>query len=168
MNVRQLLLLVLLLGFRHCGWCGTNVTLFAGQNQISTLNVNTGQVAKIVSGHLGLTSKIQVVLDGVGFDIRPVFEGTDPDVKLPFTIIGPATISLQAQAYRGLCTIELSNPDDSFLPNTAVVIPADSTGPVNIILESSADLVTWTAALPGTYGANTTNRFFRVRAQRTP
>jgi hypothetical protein len=32
------------------------------------------------------------------------------------------------------------------------------------VLESSQDLVNWVPALPGTYGASTTNRFFRVRA----
>jgi len=55
-------------------------------------------------------------------------------------------------------------------PTSAVVIPTDATGPVNVILESSTDLVTWTAANPGTYGASTTKRFFRVRAvnQSTP
>ena len=49
-------------------------------------------------------------------------------------------------------------------PTSAVVIPTDATGSVNVILESSTDLVTWTAANPGTYGASTTKRFFRVRA----
>ncbi|MEO8351716.1 MAG: hypothetical protein ABI680_08290, partial [Chthoniobacteraceae bacterium] len=49
-------------------------------------------------------------------------------------------------------------------PSNAVVIPADATDPVNIILESSIDLVTWTPALPGAYGGSTARRFFRVRA----
>jgi hypothetical protein len=49
-------------------------------------------------------------------------------------------------------------------PTSAVVIPTDATGPVNVILESSTDLVTWTQANPGTYGASTSKRFFRVRA----
>jgi hypothetical protein len=51
-------------------------------------------------------------------------------------------------------------------PSTAVVIPADQAGPVQIILESSTDLITWTAALPGSYGTSTEKRFFRVRAVR--
>jgi hypothetical protein len=50
------------------------------------------------------------------------------------------------------------------IPTSAVVIPTDATGPVDIILESSTDLVTWTQANPGTYGASTSKRFFRVRA----
>jgi hypothetical protein len=31
-------------------------------------------------------------------------------------------------------------------------------------MESSTDLVNWTPALPGLYGAATTNRFFRLRS----
>lgn len=46
-----------------------------------------------------------------------------------------------------------------------VVIPEDAGGDVEIILESSKDLVNWTAANPGTYNSETTDqRFFRVRA----
>lgn len=52
------------------------------------------------------------------------------------------------------------------IPTTSVVIPTDATGPVEIVLENSADLVNWTSALPGTYGASHTNRFFRLRAIR--
>lgn len=47
-----------------------------------------------------------------------------------------------------------------------VVIPADAGGPVTVILESSTDMITWTAATPGTYGTSTTKRFFRLRATR--
>jgi hypothetical protein len=50
-----------------------------------------------------------------------------------------------------------------------VVIPEDETGNVEIILESSKDLITWTAANPGIYDAATTEqRFFRVRAVNRP
>ncbi len=53
----------------------------------------------------------------------------------------------------------------NYIPADAIVIPASATGNVQIILESSPDLVNWTAANPGTYGASAgTNRFFGVRA----
>lgn len=53
----------------------------------------------------------------------------------------------------------------NYVPADAIVIPSSATGNVQIILESSPDLVNWTAASPGTYGAAAgTNRFFRVRA----
>jgi len=50
------------------------------------------------------------------------------------------------------------------IPQCAVVVPSDSTGPVEIKLESSVDLVSWNSATPGLYGASTEKRFFRVRA----
>lgn len=51
------------------------------------------------------------------------------------------------------------------IPLNTVVIPTDASGPVNIILESSVDLVNWTLASPGAYATSTSNRFFRVRAE---
>ena len=58
-----------------------------------------------------------------------------------------------------------ANVVSNYVPADAIVIPASATGSVQIILESSTDLVNWTAANPGTYGASSaTNRFFRVRA----
>ena len=71
--------------------------------------------------------------------------------------------------FPGLVTFTIaSSTDSSIIPANCVVIPSDATGPVQILLESSADLVSWTGALPGTYGASSTNRFFRVRAVATP
>ena len=57
-----------------------------------------------------------------------------------------------------------SGGSTSNLPSNTVVIPTDASGPVEIIMESSKDLVNWTRAEPGTYGADTPKRFFRVRA----
>jgi hypothetical protein len=102
--------------------------------------------------------------------------------NMPY-IIGPATLTLTAQARVSssqgfaatcqdnlICTISTNQPPQCntnyFIPNTGVVIPADAAGPVNIILESSVDLINWIPADPGTYGTTTTNRFFRVRATR--
>jgi len=84
-------------------------------------------------------------------------------------VSGPATITLGNPTYLGpvLCTL-VSTPVNqvNFTPNNAVVIPDDASGAVNIIMESSPDMVNWTPALPGTYGTTATNRFFRVRASR--
>ena len=53
----------------------------------------------------------------------------------------------------------------NYLPADCVVIPASATGTANIIMESSPDLVNWTAASPGQYSAASgSTRFFRVRA----
>lgn len=77
--------------------------------------------------------------------------------------VGPITLRAVG---RGVLTYRIESKEVQPLPSTSVVIPSDATGPVEIKLESSSDLVNWQDALPGIYGATTTNRFFRVRAIR--
>jgi hypothetical protein len=50
------------------------------------------------------------------------------------------------------------------IPSTSVVVPSNATGDVDVLLEQSNDMITWTQCLPGTYNASTQKRFFRVRA----
>ena len=85
-------------------------------------------------------------------------------------IRGPASFQLhwndesmdeRATAY---CTIEITSTDPEVTPSGAVVIPADASGPVEIVLESSSDMVSWVPTQPGLYGSSTEKRFFRVRA----
>jgi hypothetical protein len=52
----------------------------------------------------------------------------------------------------------------SLLPSNSIVIPDNTIGTVAVFLESSTDLVTWTAALPGDYSNTVSKRFFRIRA----
>jgi len=89
-------------------------------------------------------------------------------VNGPVTITGPAAIRARTTfffAQIGLLTfsIQRANSTASVVPSNAVVIPEDATGQYQVILESSTDLVTWTAANPGTYGGTTQKRFFRTR-----
>ena len=63
-------------------------------------------------------------------------------------------------------TAKITTEESYFTPQTGVVVPADDKGPVNIIMESSVDLVNWNEAQPGSYGTTTSNRFFRLKAVR--
>jgi len=74
----------------------------------------------------------------------------------------PATYSA-ILVYRLTSNLE-NGAQQSPFSGSAVVIPEDASGPVEIVLESSTDLVNWTPANPGTYGSSTEKRFFRVRA----
>jgi hypothetical protein len=89
-------------------------------------------------------------------------ESFNADV-FPMYVAGPQVLNSR---WGGWITYRLKDniSTTTTTPTSAVVIPTDATGPVNVILESSTDLVTWTQANPGTYGASTTKRFFRVRA----
>ena len=166
MNTKMILCLAMLLSFHRLAYSSTNLTLFVKGNTnnlpaVTNFNVSAGQTAKILyvapsAGSPGISYNGITILVDASANHLPV-------------IVGPATItldvSIQGPNYFSLCTIELSNPGETFVPSNAGVIPADSGGPVNIILESSSNLINWYPSLPGTYGANYTNRFFRVKAQ---
>ena len=51
------------------------------------------------------------------------------------------------------------------LSSSSVVVPSNANGDVDVLLEQSTDMITWTQCLPGTYNASTQKRFFRVRAE---
>lgn len=90
------------------------------------------------------------------------FHTSIPPVAVP-EIVGPCTLELYGGGYAAY-EITRASEGTSSLPSNSVVIPTDATGDVEIILESSTDLVNWTAAIAGTYGSSTEKRFFRVRA----
>jgi hypothetical protein len=145
----------------------------SGNGQTASLTVNTGELAKVVTANLYGPGRVSILLGTNRFDYtyflynQTVINGTQGAPA----VAGPATITLTCQNSGGVpvfCTIELVSPSEPFTPSNAVVIPADSGGPVNIVLESSTDLITWTPALPGTYGTSTEKRFFRVRGERAP
>jgi len=145
-------------------------------------NVPSNVVAQIVSAWClssapsgygyGITSWVTVDVAGTPAARGAYYPGSPYGTvtNLP-SVSGPATITLWATNWGAVntplsfCTIQTTS-STGFTPSTAVVIPSDGGGPVTIILESSVDLVNWTAAMPGTYGTTTSNRFFRVRAQR--
>ena len=123
--------------------------------------VPNGKLAEIVCGYGSI--KIFRQVDGI-YDGRFGFLQLDARSQFPYYVCGPCKIENNDNAV--LLTLRLKDniSTTTTTPTSAVVIPTDATGPVNVILESSTDLVTWTAANPGTYGASTTKRFFRVRA----
>ncbi len=57
-----------------------------------------------------------------------------------------------------------SDTSTSVTPSNTIVIPENASGTVEVVLESSVDLVDWTRANPGFYGSSTARRFFRLRA----
>ena len=86
----------------------------------------------------------------------------------PITLSGPATIRAKTSntgAEIDLVTLSVNraNSAENVVPANAVVIPEDASGQFQVILESSTDLLNWTAANPGTYGGSTERRFFRTR-----
>lgn len=130
-------------------------------NQVITVNSFIGYFGEAtISFYDGLKitmrcSQYGVVASGsapIVFNGSAVFTGVTNIVVDSFTEVAALTF-----------TVTTPTPQ-SMIPANAVVIPSDATGPVQIVLESSSDLINWTSSLPGTYGNTHSNRFFRVRA----
>jgi hypothetical protein len=81
---------------------------------------------------------------------------------------GPATLAYSTNASNNepflLTFKKYASRSTESTSATSVVIPTAATGDVDVKLEQSADNVTWTECLPGTYNSSTVKRFFRLRA----
>lgn len=116
-------------------------------------------------GEVSVLPRVQYILpDGSWTDLH--------EVEI---VVGPATLRVYEHSSIategsgwGMVTFgvlsKISVVSDPQNTSHAVVIPEDASGPVEIIMESSTDMITWTRANPGTYGASTEKRFFRLRA----
>jgi len=87
----------------------------------------------------------------------------------PFFIPGPLTILKNGNAtvlliYEVLDNLGTSSLTQAPTQGSSVVIPTSAVGDVDVKIEQSADNVTWTECLPGTYNSSTVKRFFRLRA----
>jgi len=157
------LILALLLASFVKSYAGDLTTVTIGGNDTPAIIVPDGKVLEIVSYHGSATYYIPgantVNLNAWGVPlIESYMNGTQ-------RFSGPGVLNYQS-ASPTLVTYRLVDnvSTTTTTPTSSVVIPTDAAGPIRIVLESSTDLVNWTEANPGTYGASSTKRFFRVRA----
>jgi hypothetical protein len=164
--------LVLLLTFKGESQTVQNVTLFAKDTNGVSFAVATNQLITIVGYNGNHAKAYGFAPNGIeGFPYMLVNVGGDI-FSSPESITGLTNITfkLDSSGEPSWMTLRVTNPNEvnvvsNYVPADAVVIPASATGNVQIILESSSDLVNWTSANPGIYGpSSATNRFFRVRA----
>jgi hypothetical protein len=162
------------------------VTLVAGYNagwQLDHYQIPAGYIAevlaiKIVTGSeypsdpadINTRSQIQISRNGADNNFQVTLtEETIPE-NLP-TFLGPTDFKVIPEGGEGEFTfISLKItplPTETMTPSNTVVIPDQSGGDFDVILESSIDLVNWTEALPGSYGSQTKKRFFRLRITKT-
>ena len=133
-----------------------------------SVNVPAGQVFELLTWVPSGDAYLYV--DGIPAQIALPNSATyqNPPVLSPsFVIAGPHTVRLLPVNGASLvCSYKLKPNGEVATQNVAsqvVVIPQTATNPADVILESSTDLITWTAALPGSYSPSASNRFFRVR-----
>ena len=155
------------------------VTLSEGR----TFGIPAGQTALVVFASGVTGSTITYTADGTppaSFSFGATSPAsassvtTCPSTASPMVLVGPASVTVSdttanQSALIGMKVIETVfsssvSVTQSGIPSNAVVIPESLSGTVSVILESSTDLITWSAASPGSYTSSTSKRFFRVRA----
>jgi hypothetical protein len=161
----------------------TNTVTVASNNAVRIHAILPGQGAGTNTGILvEFGTNAPVVLSGSQYDVevwgdRVAFGGSQTYATTTLNSVtprgllllpGPLTIRKSSDAVSVVLVYERL---DSALLTTgtpmqgsSVVIPTTATGDVDVKLEQSADNVTWTDCLPGTYNSSTVKRFFRVRA----
>ena len=87
----------------------------------------------------------------------------------PLLVPGPITITGSTErttllVYEIMDNVGSSSAAQIPSQGSSVVVPTSAAGDVDVKMEQSADNVTWTECLPGTYNSSTVKRFFRLRA----
>lgn len=176
-TISMLGILALFLAFSSSAETTQYLTLQSG----GSFQVQTNQLVSIIGFGWGDGNNRPRILgslsNGTSIDLSPCYTpsvssgtGATAFAQIPQMATGMTNIQVTGGVGPGWATFKITNPIgdnvvSNYVPADAIVIPASVTGNVQIILESSPDLVNWTAANPGTYGASAgTNRFFRVRA----
>jgi hypothetical protein len=161
----------------------TNTVIVASNNAVRIHAILPGQNATTNTGILvEFGTNAPVFLSGSQYDVEvwgdrvalggsQTYATTTLNSVTPRGVLllpGPLTIRKSSDAvsvvlvYESLGSAALTSVTPT--QGSSVVIPATATGDVDVKLEQSADNVTWTDCLPGTYNATTVKRFFRVRA----
>lgn len=138
--------------------------------RLQNIPVLAGEVFEVLTWASSNSSGIGMSVDGVYIPLAPQISAGGEVSYNPqrVTVAGPKTVTIEVVNNQALlCTYKMTALTATATVNVAsqaVVIPADATAPVDIIFESSTDLITWTAAVAGSYSPSTSKRFFRVRA----
>ena len=165
-------------------YCSSGLSQFVNftkeNNGTNTISVPIGEAWQLVSlssqdisisvysstnsssyvGVVGSTKGINVGMEGAansqttGSSLGSVFVGP--------TLLKLSGIFANSSCYYNLVFKKIGNSNS--VSATSVVIPSSANGDVDVKLEQSADNVTWTECLPGTYNSSTVKRFFRLRA----
>ena len=151
------------------------VSFYSTSNSNNLISIPAGEKWKLIcysTEHSSASEAFAICTSTNNFNTRvatlfgtdsKIFVSHGPNVAAGSIFMGPLYI-YPTTSQRYLITFERNAAVTQTISATAVVIPQSSTGDVDIKLEQSADNVTWTECLPGTYNSSTVKRFFRLRA----
>jgi hypothetical protein len=135
----------------------TYTTTWNNASQAGFIYSSTNQVSETQIGLIPITRGALVGSGGPSSQFGTGFAGA--------ILVGPAFMFIDPQVEEYFFLFEKVSTDTDYTASaSSVIIPSSAIGDVEIKLEQSADNVTWTECLPGTYNSSTVKRFFRLRA----
>jgi len=143
----------------------------SGTARQQDISIPTGQVFKLLTWGPAYNGPQTLKVDGIDVPVSWAAPGTITNVPPVFSpnlvVARPRTVSLVVPSNASLvCSYVLATNGEVATQNVAsqiVVIPQNASAPADIILESSTDLISGTAAVAGSYSPFTSNRCFRAR-----
>jgi len=80
------------------------------------------------------------------------------------TIVGPCVITADGKSVTYIAYKIVRASDDSINPSNVILLPADVDGDMQLVFESSDDLLTWDQVYSFTHNSTSqTSHFFRTR-----
>jgi hypothetical protein len=164
-----------LIGTSQANWVSGN-TSSGGNGYVSYANANASRVANGIAIRLASGREIKIcpfsaslVSDSGFFGTATISSVSSISPNSPVLIPGPIEIQKSGDdttllVYEILDNLGSSSAAQSPSQGSSVVVPTSAAGDVDVKMEQSADNVTWTECLPGTYNSSTVKRFFRLRA----
>lgn len=137
------------------------------------LHIAEGDMVELIYSGAGShhsIAELEVTVDGT-VSIYSYYSVVDSKDATP-KFAGPCTVRAKGTDIlnHAMLTVAIhrGGPNTpSAVPTNAAVIPEDANGQFQVILESSTDTITWSPAMPGSYGGSTQKRFFRTRIVKT-
>lgn len=145
-----------------------------------TVTLNANNTNRIVEQTFSISGneRVEYLYESPDYydnSVNRIYEAYFNDVKIQtgFKAAGPGVVRVRLEItynaeVRGFFTFNIdkneADTSSDFITRTSIVIPTSATGDVDVKMEQSADNVTWTECLPGTYNSSTVKRFFRLRA----
>ncbi|MEI8290620.1 MAG: hypothetical protein WCH99_14220 [Verrucomicrobiota bacterium] len=160
------------------GNCTTQIVTLAVANSATlytnAYNLSTNQIVTLssVGGSVaggGSASLYVVFTSANGINTTQQISTGTQNNNIPATFTGLSKIALynltSGSTISSTFTIQTPSTNSvTATPVNSVVIPSDAKGNVQIVLESSSDMINWIPSQAGTYGNTYSNRFFRVKA----
>ena len=147
----------------------------------ATIDIEEGEVGKCVFAKLNHSvtdsttnyaqfwrrcAIIQIIKSDTTVDIKTPKQvhNYSVDISAYFPVVsGPAKVALVWEEHSSILTMDVTANESSNSKNNVTVLPK-STESMNLILESSEDMVNWTVDTTGTKNPSDKKRFYRLRA----